>query len=77
VRLWLRDSERRPDPEPAHTDARTPILIGALVWLVAAVLALVFRGELADRGLDWWLWCAVAGVAIGLGGLAWLRLRRR
>jgi len=77
VRLWLKDSERRPDPEPAKADAHTPILIGAFAWLAAAGLALVSQGELAARGLGWWLWCAVAGVGLGIAGLAWLRLRHQ
>jgi len=73
----LKDSERRPDPEPAKADAHTPILIGAFAWLAAAGLALVSQGELAARGLGWWLWCAVAGVGLGIAGLAWLRLRHQ
>ncbi|TFD80261.1 DUF2530 domain-containing protein [Cryobacterium sp. Sr8] len=77
MRLWLKDSERRPDPLPARTDARTAFFAGSVVWLVVLVVAVVFRVELAARGFEWWVWCAVIGLGLGLGGLAWVQGRRR
>ena len=35
MRLWLKDSERRPDPEPVKTDDRKAMLVGIALWLVA------------------------------------------
>ena len=77
MRLWLNDSERRPDPLPARTDARQAIVAGSFVWLAALVVAFAFRGDLAAAGHGWWLWCAVIGVGLGLVGLGWVQFRRR
>ena len=77
MRLWLKDSERRPDPVPARANARKAVAVGSAVWLVALVLALVFRTELGDAGLGWWLWCAAIGLGLGLAGLAFVLVRRR
>ncbi|HSP52882.1 MAG TPA: DUF2530 domain-containing protein [Cryobacterium sp.] len=77
MRLWLKDSERRPDPLPARADARKAFLAGSAGWLVALVLAVVFRGELAAAGVGWWLWAAIIGFGLGLLGLAWVQFRRR
>ncbi|TFD37244.1 DUF2530 domain-containing protein [Cryobacterium sp. TMT1-19] len=77
MRLWLRDSERRPDPLPARTDSRKAFLAGSAGWLVALALALVFRDELAAAGVGWWLWAALIGLGLGLLGIAWVRFRRR
>ena len=91
MRLWLKDSERRPDPLPARTDARTALLVGTLLWLVALGAALYIEvtapgaagsgtadsGAAGAPGAGWWLWCAVIGVGLGLIGLAWVQLRRR
>ena len=63
MRLWLKDGERRPDPAPVQTDERRPIVIGLVLWAAAAVVLLV-----SGRGEAWWIWMAVAGLAIG--GLA-------
>jgi len=38
MRLWLKDSERRPDPAPIKTDDRKVVLIGLVLWLVALAL---------------------------------------
>ena len=84
MRLWLKDSERRPDPLPARTDARKALFVGTLLWLVALGAALTVNwtappasGAASAPGAGWWLWCTLIGVGLGLGGLAWVRLRRR
>ena len=86
MRFWLKDSERRPDPLPARTDARKALFVGTLLWLVALGAALVVTwtapsesglGAASAPGTGWWLWCTVIGVGLGLGGLAWVKFRRR
>lgn len=75
MRVLLRPEERRPDPEPLRTDDRKAVLVGIALWAVLAVLALVFRDDLVATGRGWWLWCAVAGVGLGIAGLAYLHHR--
>jgi hypothetical protein len=77
MRLWLSDSERRPDPAPARTDARKALLVGTAGWLVALILALAFSGPLADAGFSWFIAAAATGVVLGLLGLAFVQSRRR
>ena len=77
MRLWLKDSERRPDPLPARTDARGALLVGSVAWLAVLVVLVVAREELVVLGVQWWLWCAVIGLGLGLAGLAWVQFRRR
>ncbi len=69
MRLWLKDSERRPDPEPVKTDDRKAMLAGLALWLLALVGLLLFLGPLMAAGLHWWLWTCVVGLALGLLGL--------
>jgi fatty acid desaturase len=77
MRLWLKDSERRPDPAPVQTDDRRAVLAGLVLWLVALVVLLLLAGELVARGLFWWLWTVVVGLALGIVGLIYLGVRRR
>ena len=77
MRLWLKDSERRPDPEPVKTDDRKAMLVGLGLWLVALVILLLLLGPLTTAGLDWWLWCCVAGLALGILGLVVTHRSRR
>ncbi|WP_431277884.1 DUF2530 domain-containing protein [Leifsonia poae] len=77
MRLWLRDSERRPDPVPAETDDRKAVLVGLGLWAVALVVVLVFARQLADAGDGWWFWTVVVGLVLGLVGLAYLSVKRR
>ncbi|SDO29767.1 Protein of unknown function [Cryobacterium flavum] len=86
MRLWLKDSERRPDPLPARTDARKALFVGTIVWLVALGAALIVEvtapaasdlGAASATTAGWWLWCTVIGVGLGLFGLAWVQFRRR
>lgn len=77
MRLWLNESERRPDPAPARADARKAVLVGTVAWLVALVVSLVFRAQLEAAGLGWLLWAAVTGFVLGVIGLVVVQLVRR
>ncbi|HXD60915.1 MAG TPA: DUF2530 domain-containing protein [Lacisediminihabitans sp.] len=72
MRLWLKDSERRPDPAPVKTDDRKAMLVGTALWLVALVALLAFT---ARAGVL--LWTCAAGLALGLVGILYTSRRRR
>ena len=75
MRLWLKDSERLPDPLPVQTDDRKALLVGIVAWLIALAALIVFIDPLRDAGNGWWLWAAIAGIVIGLLGLVNVHLR--
>lgn len=75
MRLWLKDSERRPDPEPVKTDDRKAVLIGIVLWLVALAVLLLFLPQLSASGQGWWLWTCIASLALGLIGLLYTNWR--
>ncbi|WP_430647725.1 DUF2530 domain-containing protein [Agromyces sp. GXS1127] len=77
MRLWLSESERRPDPAPARADARKALLAGTIGWLLALVLAAAFAEPLAEAGFSWFVTAAAVGVGLGLVGLLVVQLRRR
>jgi hypothetical protein len=56
---------------PARVDTVQIILAGTAVWAVALVLTLVVPAlHRGDR--DWWPWTCVAGLVLGLLGLAYV-----
>ena len=75
MRLWLKDSERLPDPAPVKTDDRKAILIGITLWLVALAALLVFLPQLTESGRGWWLSTCVAGLGLGLIGILYTHWR--
>jgi len=72
MRLWLKDSERRPDPAPVKTDDRKAMLVGTALWLVALLALLAFTGRAGVL-----LWTCAFGLALGLVGILYTSLRRR
>jgi hypothetical protein len=77
MRLFLRDSERRPDPAPVTTDDRKAILTGIVAWLVALVVVLVFFAPFATPDRPWVLWTCVVGMLLGFAGLVYTIRRHR
>lgn len=77
MRLWLTESERRPDPAPVRTDARKALLAGTAAWLAALVVAALARDWLDSMGVGWFVTAAIIGVALGVVGLLVVQLRRR
>jgi VIT1/CCC1 family predicted Fe2+/Mn2+ transporter len=76
VRLWLKDSERLPDPPPMKTDDRAAIGAGTVLWAIAGVFAFVFAAPLNDDGFGWVVPMTVVGVALGVVGLGYSQVRR-
>jgi len=75
MRIWLKDSDRRPDPAPVKTDDRKAVLAGTGAWVVAlAVLLAVIPTAPDDR---WWLLTCAIGVGLGLLGLIYTQQRQR
>ncbi|MBN9140934.1 MAG: DUF2530 domain-containing protein [Micrococcales bacterium] len=77
MRFWLKDSERRPDPEPVPTDDRAAILAGLVLWVLVFAALLVFVGPLVEAGRVWWLWTCLVGIGIGLVALVYVHRFRR
>lgn len=76
MRLWLKDSERHPDPAPAVTDDRTPLIAGAILWLVALVAVLIASGPAGPTGDGTWTWACIIGAVLGALGLAFVYRQR-
>lgn len=75
VRLYVRAADRRPQPPLPPVDDRRPVAVGTLIWAVLLVAALLARDDLAGQGRGWWVWTPVAGIALGLLGLVYVRRR--
>ena len=75
MRIWLKDSERRPDPEPVRTDDRKAMLVGIALWLVALGVLVILLEPLQASGNGWWLWTCIAAIALGLIGLLYTHWR--
>jgi ABC-type nickel/cobalt efflux system permease component RcnA len=54
-----------PPLEPVRDDGVRALQVGLGLWVVAALVLIVRRAELADHGTQWWL--AVCGVGLIIG----------
>ena len=77
MRLWLKDSERKPDPQPVKTDDRKAMLVGIALWLVALAACLLLLAPISAAGMMWLLWTCVAGIALGLIGILYMHYRQK
>lgn len=75
MRLWLKDSERRPDPAPVKTDDRKAFLVGLILWALGLGVVLVLLPTLTADGHGWWLWTCVAGLVLGAAGIVYTHVR--
>ncbi|CAM5240961.1 hypothetical protein SCYAM73S_01847 [Streptomyces cyaneofuscatus] len=67
-----RDTE---DERPSPWRAPSPLVGGTILWFVLFLAQLPFYGWFADRGHTWWLWTPLAGAALGLIGIWYVRGR--
>jgi Protein of unknown function (DUF2530) len=62
---------QRPAPPPYEGDDRLITLIGTAAWVIALIVLLIVRDQLAaaDR---WWVWVPVAGIGAGVFALVYV-----
>ncbi len=73
MRFFVKDSERKPDPQPVKVNARLAIGFGLIAWVVALVL--LFAGLIpTTSALE--PATAIVGLALGLFGWFWVGRRR-
>lgn len=63
--------------EQSDSDAILPVSIGTAAWALVLVGLVLARQSLDDNGTTWWIGAAAVGVVSGLGGLLFLRWRKR
>ncbi len=66
MRFYVKDSERKPDPQPVKTNARLAISVGLVLWVLALAACIFFSGSLAAAEKSWWLSTCLFGIALGV-----------
>ena len=74
MKFYIKDSERKPDPEPVKTNAKLAILVGLGLWSLALVV-LLFAGSAIPAAQESWSFTCLAGIALGLYALFHVRKR--
>ncbi len=74
MRFYVKDSERKPDPEPIKTNAKLAIIVGLILWVIA-LLFLVFQATQASAQKSWYTTTCIVGIILGVYAL--IRERRR
>jgi hypothetical protein len=74
MRFYVKDSERKPDPEPIKVNTKLAIIVGLVLW-VAALLFLVLQATQATAQKSWYTSTCVVGIVLGIYAL-WRERRR-
>jgi hypothetical protein len=63
--------QQRPVPPPLEGDDQLITAVITAAWAVALVVLLIVRNHLSPAD-KWWIWVPVAGLGLGLFGLAYV-----
>jgi H+/Cl- antiporter ClcA len=67
---------RQPAPPPLEGNDQLIAAVITAGWAIALVVLLAVRTDLPPSS-RWWVWTCVAGVAVGLFGLAYVPVLKR
>jgi hypothetical protein len=65
MKLYLKDSERKPDPAPIETNLRLVVVIGIALWAITLAVFVVAPATVpASR--PWWPFTCIVGILLGI-----------
>lgn len=73
VRFYIKDSERKTDPDPVKVNAPRAFAVGTAIWVIA-LLALL--ATLKDSEKSWWIFTCIIGIFLGVLGFFFIKRRR-
>ena len=74
MRFYVKDSERKPDPQPTKVNAKAAILVGVGLWIIA-LLFLVLQSTQSTSQEPWYAPTCIVGILLGVW--AFIRELRR
>ena len=75
MKLRVKLSDAKPEPEPIESNAKLAVLLGTFAWGLALIVILVLN-QLLDQPLpDWWALTCVFGIGLGIFG--YFKVRNR
>jgi hypothetical protein len=75
MRLWVKESERKPEPAPIEPNSVIAVILGTASWAIALALILFLNQTLAQPLPQWWALTCVFGIALGIFG--YFKVRKR
>jgi peptidoglycan/LPS O-acetylase OafA/YrhL len=75
MRWIVKDSERKPDPEPMKGTAKKAVLVGMVIFAISFILIVVFYDSITSPNKVWYPYTCL--VALLLGVFALFKVRDR
>ena len=75
MRLRVKESEAKPDPQPIESNASLAVLLGTFAWLLALGVILLLNQTLSEPLPQWWALTCVFGICLGIFGFFKVRKR--
>lgn len=66
MRWIVRDSDRKPDPEPIRGTAKKAVIIGMAIFAVAFLLIVVFYDSISSPNKLWYPYTCLVGLVLGV-----------
>lgn len=75
MRWVVKDSERKPDPEPIKGTARKAVLIGIAGFAAAFLLIVIFYEQITSPNKIWYPYTCLVAIVLGIFALFKVRDR--
>ncbi len=69
MRWIVRDSDRKPDPEPIRGTAKKAVVIGIIGFALALLLIVIFYEQITSPNKIWYPYTCLVAIVLGIFAL--------